>query len=141
MIRPGPAVGALALVSGRVGAGSLSLDVRADLPSREDQWGFRSHTLLGGLGACVHKGLVFWCLVGSPGVFFASDAKRGSAFFLLAGTRVGGEVTLLEPIGLRAQTDLSFPAVRPNVIASSGETWEADDLSLSLGAALVWRFR
>jgi hypothetical protein len=141
LINPGPATGALALVSARAGAGSLTLDVRADLPSHDDEWGFRSHTLLSSLGVCVHGGHAFSCIVGSPGVFFASDAKRDSAFFLLAGARVGGEVALFEPIGLRVQTDVSVPAVRPNVIARSDKTWKADFLALSLSAAAVWRFR
>ncbi len=140
-INPELATGGLVFGAGRVGNLSFSADVRADLPVRNEEQGFRSHTLLSNLAACTHQGPFFGCLLGSPGVFFASDGKHGSAFFLLAGGRLGGEMLFTEALGLQLHADLLLPVVRPRVIASSGRTWDANVLAGSLGAVSVWHFR
>jgi hypothetical protein len=140
-IQPSLAAGGLLQVMGRRGRVSLALDARADLPSHDAKWGFRAHTLVSSLAGCLHNGPAFGCLVGVPGVFFASGDRRGSAFFLLVGTRLGAEVPISEQFGLQAAADALIPAVRPRVIADADRTWVGSSVSVSLGGSAVFHFR
>jgi hypothetical protein len=140
-VEPGLAAGGLVFASLHSHDLSLGLELAGDLPRRDPDWGFRSHTLGASVVPCHHFGSVFGCAVVGPGAFFASDAKRGSAFFLLLGARFGGELRLSEQIGLVSWIDLLNSAVRPRVKTNTGETWEGPWLAGSVAVATMWHFR
>jgi hypothetical protein len=138
-VNPQLAAGALAFGTARTASASLTLEARADLPSSSNE-GFRSHTFVLGVAPCLHLRGVFACAVGSPGWFFASDARAGSSFFLLSGVRLGGEVPLTGPLALGVYGDLLAAVIEPRVVRSGAALWRAPLLSESLAAAALVHF-